>query len=80
MPNDQLATPKLCWLLLTPGRLFVVLLAVEGALLLSEQWFPKGWAVLVSIAAVGLFLLLMLFWFAIALSSVGGSSFPLGRF
>ncbi|MCC6124962.1 MAG: hypothetical protein IT426_08370 [Pirellulales bacterium] len=61
--------PNLRWFYPTPGRLLVILLAVEGALLLSErfQWFAfnekKGWTVLIAVAAVGVFLLLMLLWF-----------------
>jgi hypothetical protein len=55
------------WLHPTPGRLLVVLLAVELALLVSRPWFPKGWAVLFAVAAVGVFLLFMLLWLAFAL-------------
>jgi hypothetical protein len=33
---------KLRWHQPTPGRLFVLLLVVEGILLLVEPWFPKG--------------------------------------
>ena len=45
---------------------------MEGLLLLSErfQWFTfnehKGWAVLIAVAALGVALLLMLYWFIIA--------------
>ena len=69
IPNDQPITPKPKhrWFHLTPGKLLVVLLAVEGGLLLSERWFPKGWAVLIAVAAVGIFLLLMLFGFIVSL-------------
>ena len=67
MPIEQPRMPKLRWFNLTPGRLLIILLAVEGALLLSEWWFPKGWAVLIAVAAVGLFLLLTPFWFIFAL-------------
>jgi hypothetical protein len=65
--------PTLRWFHLTPGRLLVLLLAVEAILLLSERfrWFPfnrhKGWTVLIAVAAVGLFLLLMLLWFIVSL-------------
>jgi hypothetical protein len=57
------------WLLPTPGKLLLVLLAAEGILLLSNwlQWIPKGWAVLSAVAAVGLFLIGMLLWFLVAL-------------
>jgi hypothetical protein len=59
--------PKRRWLHPTPGKLLVVLLAAEGILLLSERWMPKGWAVLIAVAAVGLFLIVMLLWFVLAL-------------
>ena len=67
MSDKQTATPKLRWFHPTPGKLLVVLLAVEGGLMLSKPWFPKGWAVLIAVAAVGVFLLVMLLWFAVAL-------------
>jgi hypothetical protein len=53
------------WFQPTPGKLLVVLLAVEGILILSEwyRWIPKGWPVLIAIGAVGLFLLFLLIWF-----------------
>lgn len=77
MSTDQSITPnpKLHWYRLTPGRLLVVLLVVEAVLRLSERfrWFSfnkeKGWTVLIAMAAVGLFLLLMLFWFLLSLVS-----------
>ena len=65
--------PKLRWLRLTPDRAVLGLLALEGFLLLSGRfgWFTfdrhKGYAMLLTIAAVGAALLLMLFWFLIAL-------------
>ncbi len=65
--------PKCRWYRLTPDRLVVGLLGVEGLLLLSERfrWFPfnqhKGWTVLVAVAVVGLTLLLLFFWFLAAL-------------
>ena len=57
------------WYHLTPDRLILALLPVEALLWLSErfQWFPKGYAVLIAGAAVGVFLLLMLLWFIAAL-------------
>ena len=67
LPAAENKPGKLRWFHPTPGRLLVVLLAVEGILLLSEPWFPKGWAVLVAIAAVGAFLIAMLLWFVISL-------------
>jgi hypothetical protein len=56
------------WYHTTPDRLVLLLLAVEGFLFLAD-WFhllPKGYAVLIAVASVGLFLLLMLIWFAAA--------------
>ena len=40
-------TPHPRWYRLTPGRLLLVLLAVEGVLWLSEgfHWMSKGWPV-----------------------------------
>ena len=48
--------PNRRWFRLTPDRLMVGLLALEGFLLLSEwfRWFPfnqhKGWTVLIAMA------------------------------
>jgi Leucine-rich repeat (LRR) protein len=69
MPNEQSATPKvkLRWFHPAPWHLLVVLLIVEGILLLSVRWFPKGWAVLIAVGAVGLFMLFMLLWFVVSL-------------
>ncbi len=61
------------WFRIAPDRCVVTLLALEGFLLLSAWfcWFPfnqhKGWTVLVTIASVGVALLLMLLWFLAAL-------------
>ena len=66
LPTVENNPSKLRWYQPTPGRLLVVLLAVEGGLLFSERWFPTGWSVLIAVAAVGLFLLLMLFWYVLA--------------
>ena len=58
LPTVETRLPKLRWYQPTPGRLLVLLLAVEGTLLLSEQfrWFAfnewKGWTVLIAIATV----------------------------
>jgi hypothetical protein len=60
---------KARWYRLTPDRFIIGLLAAEGLLWLSEQfkWFSinqhKGWTVLLSIAAVGVAMLVMLLWF-----------------
>ena len=58
------AEPKSRWFHFTPGHLILGLLAVEGLLLLSERipLFPKGWAVLIAIAAIAVVVLLMLLW------------------
>jgi hypothetical protein len=71
MSADQHAASKqiLRWYHPTPGRLLFLLLPVEGVLLLLN-WFektPKGWAVLISIACVGVGLLFLLGWFVLAL-------------
>lgn len=68
MPADQ-AEAKLRWYHPTPGRLLFLLLPVEGILLLLNwlEWTPKGWAVLIAIACVGVVLLLLLGWFVLAL-------------
>jgi hypothetical protein len=72
-PQPAAPAGKLRWCRLTPERLVVGLLAVEGLLLLSEwfQWFAfnehKGWTVLIAVAAVGVAGLCTLFWFAAAL-------------
>jgi hypothetical protein len=57
------------WFRPTPGRLLVVLLTVEGILFLLNwlEWTPKGWAVLLAIAAVAVTVVMMLLWFALAL-------------
>ncbi|MGD0900670.1 MAG: hypothetical protein ABR915_22790 [Thermoguttaceae bacterium] len=61
------------WLRLTPDRLIVGLLALEGFLFASERfrWFGfnqhKGWTVLIAVAAVGAAILLILVWLAAAL-------------
>jgi hypothetical protein len=61
--------PKCRWFHFTPEHLLAVLLIVEGILLLFDwfHWFPKGWAVLISIEAVVFFLVLVLLWFIINL-------------
>ena len=57
------------WLRLTPGRLLVLLLAIEGMLWLANwfRWLPKGCAVLIAVVSVGVFFLVMLGWFVLAL-------------
>ncbi len=62
MTDSTRAKPKRRWYHLTPGRLLIGLAAVEVFLLLSEQfrWFPKGWAVLISVTILCLAGVLML--------------------
>lgn len=65
--------PHRRWYRLTPDRLLIGLLAVEGFLFLSEryEWFAfnehKGWTVLIAVTAVGATVLLLLLWLVIAL-------------
>ena len=59
--------PKPRWFHITPARLLVVLLAVEGILLLSQHWMPKGYAVLIAITSIGITMVLMLIWWLFAL-------------
>jgi hypothetical protein len=71
-PQPAVPKPSIRWFHLTPDRLILVLLAVEGLLWLSERlgWpaWHKGYAVLTGVATVGVAMLLMLLWFAIALN------------
>jgi hypothetical protein len=73
LPTAETKQPKLRWYQPTPGRLLLVLLAVEAVLLLSErcQWFAfnekKGWTVLIAIASIVVGIVLMLLWFVLAL-------------
>ena len=55
------------WFHLTPGRLLVGLLVIEGLLFVFSGWFPKGYAVLLALVAVGVAMSAMLVWFLIAL-------------
>ena len=60
------------WFRLTPDRVVLGLLAVEGFLILSErfEWFAfnrhKGWTMLIAAASVGLAMVLMFFRFLAA--------------
>jgi hypothetical protein len=66
-----MARSKPRWYRLTPDRLILGLLAVEGLLWLTERpgWpaWHKGYAVMVTVAVVGVAFLLLSLWFAIAL-------------
>ena len=61
------------WFRLTPDRVVLGLLALEGFLLLSQrfEWFAfnrhKGYTVLITVASVGLAMVLMFCWFLAAL-------------
>ena len=59
------------WFHLTPGRFVLGLLAVEGLLWLSDRFgwlgWHKGYAVLTGVAVVGVGMLGMFVWFAVAL-------------
>jgi len=67
--------PKGCWYRLTPDRLVIGLLVVEGCLLLSERWGwfafneHKGYTVLIAVATVGVALVAMFLWFLASLIS-----------
>ena len=67
-------SPKLRWYRLTPDRLLMALLPVEGLLLLSERfrWFPfnehKGWTVLIAVAVICVAVVLLLLWFGVSLA------------
>lgn len=63
------ATTTRRWFHPTPDRLILVLLAVEGLLFMADwfRWLPKGWPVLIGIAAVGAVMLLMVLWFLLGL-------------
>jgi len=52
-----------------PGHCLLALLAVEFLLFLSQwfRWLPKGWPVLIAVAAVGVAMLGMVAWFGVAL-------------
>ncbi len=66
-------TAKPRWFCPTPGWLILALLVVEGLLWQSEkfQWFDfnehKGYTVLFAVASAAVAMILMLFWFAVAL-------------
>ena len=70
MPESK---PKRRWYHITPDRLIIGLLAMEGFLFLSEwfQWFAfnerKGWTVLIAVAAVCLVAVVMLVWLVVSL-------------
>ena len=67
--QSALPKPGIRWFHLSPDRLVICLLPIEGGLLLSEwlNWLPKGCAVLTALASIGGVALLMLLWLALAL-------------
>jgi hypothetical protein len=68
-PTAETMPPRLRWYRPRPGHLLFVLLLAEGLLLLSDRFgcWHKGYAVLVAIASIGLTILVLLLWFALAL-------------
>ena len=54
------------WLHLTPGRFVIGLLAVEVLLWLSERFQWLRWTMMITVAAVGMAMLLILVWCAVA--------------
>jgi Leucine-rich repeat (LRR) protein len=52
MSVKQSNATKIHWNRITPGRLLVLLLVVVLGLFFFENWFPKGWAVLIATASV----------------------------
>jgi hypothetical protein len=68
---DATSQTQARWFHLTPGRFVIGLLAIEVLLWLSERvgWlgWHKGYAVLTGVALVGVGMVLMLVWFAVAL-------------
>ena len=68
---DDTTQARARWFYLTSGRFVLLLLTVEVLLWLSNWlgWpgWHKGYAVLTSVAAVGVGMLLMFVWFAVAL-------------
>ena len=65
------APPQTRWFHPTPGRFVLALLAVEVLLWLSDRFgwlgWHKGYAVLTGVAVVGVAMVLLLVWFAVAL-------------
>ncbi len=66
---DDPTQARVRWFRLTPGHCLAALLGVEFLLFLAQwsRWLPKGWPVLIAVAAVGVVILAMFAWFGIAL-------------
>ena len=68
---DTTTQSRIRWFQLTPGRFVLLLLAVDVLLWLSDRFgwlgWHKGYAVLTGVAAVGVAMILMAVWFAVAL-------------
>jgi hypothetical protein len=62
-------SPKRRWFCPTPGWLIIILLIFDVMLFLVERnyWLPKGWPVLIAIAAIAVAMLLLLMWLVVAL-------------
>ena len=70
MAADQPTTANHKFLRYYPAScrlLVVMLMAAEGILLLSEQWLPKGWGVLLAVASVLSAIAFMVLFFAFAI-------------
>ena len=85
LPGFEQTPLRVRWCHPTPGRLPVILLAVEAILFSSErfQWFPfnenKGWTVLIAIASIALTMVVMLLWLILPSVPVAVSSSASGR-
>ena len=68
-PEPAVPKPSLRWFRFTPGHCLLLLLAIEFLLSVSQwfRWLPKGWPLLIAVAAVGVVMLGMLVWFGVAL-------------
>ena len=66
MAAEQTAAPKPHWNKITPANLLVVLLAVEVILMLTERFYPKGWAATFIAGCVALTTLYLLIRIALA--------------
>ncbi len=68
---DDTPQARIRWFHLTPGRVVIALLAVEGLLWASQRFgwiaWHKGYAVLTALAVVSVVMLLMFLWFGVAL-------------
>jgi hypothetical protein len=65
---DDTTPPRVRRFHLTPGHCLLALLVVEFLLFVVDwlRWLPKGYAVLIAVAAVGVAVLAMFVWFGVA--------------